>query len=89
MNHIFQYTPGMGENNSVDAGDASAALYQNNEKTMESSANKQKTGLQPGQNADELREAKHGNPDASLDGNAEDATGTDSGNATALDETSV
>lgn len=83
------FSPRNDDTGNVDAGDASASLYNLNEDNIDQSANQQRTGLTPGEDVEGLRAAKHGNPDASIDGDAEDITGKDSGTRNRADETSV
>ncbi len=89
MRYNSFFTPRGDDTGDVDAGDASASLYNINEDNIDQTANQQRTGITPDTQADDLRAAKHGNPDAGLDGDAEDATGKDSGTKGRADETSV
>jgi len=89
MKYIKHFAPRGDDTGDVDAGDASASLYNINEDNIDPTANQQRTGIAPGADVDDLRAAKHGNPNASLDGDAADVTGEDSGTKDQVDETSV
>ncbi len=89
MKNNLHFAPRGDDTGNVDAGDASASLYNINEDNIDPTANSERTGITPGQNVEDLRGAMHGDPEADLDGDAGDATRTNSGNAGRADGTSV